>query len=349
MRENGSRAVPWVDPDLVPILGRIPELRLSDESLGEMRRALLASRPPASDDLPVTSCERVATAPGAATDVAVVVHSPVSAGGPRPAIIQIHGGGLVMGNADVVTDENRRLAAELDCCVIAVDYRLAPEHPFPAALEDCYTVLAWVNDNAGLLDIDPSRVVVKGESAGGGLAASLCQLARDRGEYRIAFQHLTYPMLDDRTCTRTDLPAWAGSLVWTVASNTYGWGSYLGERPGAETAEAYAVAARCPDLSDLPPAYVVVGALDLFLEESAAYALRLARDGVPVEFQVVAGACHSFLSFGAGTDLGARVGFNSTDALRRACSNHGTGVVRDPAALVPDHSPTANSTKERRS
>ncbi|MGY4099390.1 alpha/beta hydrolase [Nocardia sp. R16R-3T] len=319
MRNTAVPGSPYVDPELAPVLALIPEFDLDDESLADSRLALSRSRVRRPDQLAVTTSARVARAANAAAEVPVVVHTPAGIGTARAAVIQIHGGGLVMGSAAIVDPDNRRIAADLDCVVIAVDYRLAPENRFPAALDDCYTVLAWVSQNATALGVDPARIVVKGESAGGGLAACLCQLARDRGEYPIVFQHLTYPMLDDRTCVRSDLPSWAGALVWTRKSNSYSWRSYLGGQPGAAQAAEYAVAARCADLSGLPPAYLVVGELDLFLEETAQYALRLSSAGVPVELQAVPGAFHSFLSFGADTEVGVRVGLRSTDALRRAC------------------------------
>lgn len=310
----------WMDPELQPIIAQIPEFDLDGESLDEARRRLTASRPVQPDGRAVEVRCLVATANGLQVDV--LVYTPTSADVGRAAVLQIHGGGLVMGSASVMDAQNRALADELGCTVIGIDYRLAPEHPFPAALDDCYAVLAWVNENSDALGIDPAHVAVKGESAGGGLAASLCQLALDRGEYKIVFQHLTYPMLDDRTCSRTDLPAWAGSVVWTNTANIFGWHSYLGGPPGVGVPPAYAVAARRPDLTALPPAYVVVGALDLFLEESTDYAMRLARHGVPVELLVVPGAFHSFLSFGAGTEIGTRVAVHSTDALRRGMAEH---------------------------
>ncbi|MGQ4601329.1 alpha/beta hydrolase fold domain-containing protein [Nocardia sp. R6R-6] len=318
MRDTAVPGSPYIDPQLVPVLDLIPDIDLDDESLSDTRLALLRSRTHQPDQFAVTTQPRVAQVAGAA-EVPVRIHAPTGTDTARAAVIQLHGGGLVMGSADIVDSENRKIVADLNCVVIAVDYRLAPEHCFPAALDDCYTVLAWVSANAAALGIDPGRIVVKGESAGGGLAACLSQLARDRGEYPIAFQHLTYPMLDDRTSRRSDLPPWAGALVWTRKSNSYGWHSYLGRPPSTADVSEYAVAARCADLSGLPPAYLVVGALDLFLEESAEYALRLSRAGVPVEFQIAPGAFHSFLSFGAATEVGVRFGQHSTDALRRAC------------------------------
>lgn len=252
--------------------------------------------------------------------VRVRIHRPRGQGTDRAVVLQIHGGGLVMGTAEAVEGENRSLSAELDCVVVAVDYRLAPEHPFPAALDDCCSALQWINENREHLGIDPTRTVVKGESAGGGIAAALCQRARDLGEYPIALQHLTYPMLDDRTCTRGDLPEWSGKLVWTPESNNFGWSAYLGHQPGIADTDPYAAPSRATDLTGVAPAYIVIGGLDLFLLESIDYSTRLALAGVPVELQVVPGAFHSFLTFGVGTELADRMRSAGIEAIRRVTS-----------------------------
>ncbi|TIC88945.1 alpha/beta hydrolase [Nocardioides sp. GY 10113] len=207
---------------------------------------------------------------------------------PSGAVLWFHGGGYVVGsgyaNTDLVTD----LAHDLGVVAVAVDYRLAPEHPFPAALEDGYAVLADLVRRSEELGIDPDRIAVAGASAGGGLAAALCQLVRDRGEYRICFQALRYPMLDDRT-----EPATRRHFVWTPRSNRTAWDYYLGgsrERGGSPP--PYAVPARTADLTGLPPAWIGIGDADLFLEESRAYAERLADAGVPVDLEVVPGMYH---------------------------------------------------------
>jgi len=178
--------------------------------------------------------------------------------------------------------------------VISVDYRLAPETRFPGALEDCYAALAWLHANAEDLGVDPARIAVSGDSAGGGLAAGLALLARDRHEYGIAFQHLVFPALDDRTAVRTDLSPLVGEFIWTQASNVYAWTSLLGEPPGGPHVSPYAAPARAEDLARLPPACIQVGGLDLFVDESVDYARRLAVAGVPCELHVYPGAPHGF-------------------------------------------------------
>ncbi|UDY34168.1 alpha/beta hydrolase [Dermatobacter hominis] len=221
----------------------------------------------------------------------VRVHRPPEpADGPRAALLSIHGGGYVMGRA--VQDDAlcRVLARGLGMVVASVDYRLAPAHPFPAPLEDCYGALAWLMSQP---EVDADRVAIGGMSAGGGLAAGLAILARDRGELRPALQLLSYPMLDDRTVLRDDIDE-SGFRLWGNRTNRYGWRSYLGAEPGAEGLTAPAVPARCEDLSGLPPAWIGVGTLDLFLDEDVAYAERLRAAGVPCELEVVDGAFHGF-------------------------------------------------------
>ena len=181
-------------------------------------------------------------------------------------------------------------ARDLNVLVVNVDYRLAPECPFPAGLADCYAALAWLHDNAKTLNIDPDRIAVGGDSAGGGLAACLAQRAHDAG-LGVAFQLLIYPMLDDRTCLR-EPEAGVGELIWTPASNQFGWSSYLGTEPGTVSPPPYAAASRRYALAGLPPAWIGVGTPDLFRGEDVAYAERLREAGVEVTLEIVEGLYH---------------------------------------------------------
>lgn len=211
---------------------------------------------------------------------------------PSPAIVLMHGGGFVMGTADSYHDVCSQFAADLGIVVVSVDYRLAPEHPFPAPLEDCYTALAWTHTHAADLGVDPARIAVGGHSAGGGLAASLAQLAHDRGEVPVCFQLLVYPKLDDRTVLRAD-HAGRGAAVWSPSANEFGWRSYLGHEVSAHEQHPYAAAARRADLSGLPPAWIGVGDLDLFHDEDLEYAARLREAGVECDLHVVPGMYHA--------------------------------------------------------
>lgn len=213
--------------------------------------------------------------------VGVRLHRPPTAAGPGPALLWIHGGGYVIGHPAQDDEFCRRYARRLGATVAAVNYRLAPENPYPASLEDCYTALKWL---AALPGVDRSRVAIGGGSAGGGLAAALALLARDRGEIPLAAQLLVYPMLDDRTIA--DKP---GVRLWNGSSNRFGWRAYLGNAD-----PDIAVPARRTDLSGLPPAWIGVGTLDLFHDEDLAYAERLRAAGVPCEVEVVEGAFHGF-------------------------------------------------------
>ena len=223
--------------------------------------------------------------------VAVHLYEPEGRTRPSGVLYWIHGGGYLFGTPEMVQPFAGRVAAELGVLVAAVDYRLAPENPFPVPLEDCYTGLRWLHDNAERLGIDPARIAVGGDSAGGGLAAALTQLAQDRREVPIRLQMLVYPMLDDRTCLRADHGD-TGKLGWDPRSNRFGWTSYLGRAPIAGLAPEYAVPARRENLAGLPPAWIGVGSIDLFHDEDVAYAERLRDAGVEVELHVVPGMPH---------------------------------------------------------
>jgi acetyl esterase/lipase len=217
----------------------------------------------------------------------VRVHRPGGATTPRPALLWIHGGGYVVGSARLGDRMMRRMARTLGAVVASVEYRLAPEHPYPAALDDCWAALNWLVNQA---DIDSHRIVVAGPSAGGGLAAALTLRTVDTGLTKLAGQVLQYPMLDDRTALRSFTPR----LGWTPADNDFGWRSYLAATPGSDGISSYAAPARRKDLSGLPSTWIGVGAADLFFDEGIAYAKRLTAAGVATELEVVQGAFHGF-------------------------------------------------------
>lgn len=222
--------------------------------------------------------------------VSMRVHRPSPAKDSLPALLWMHGGGYVMGTAAQDDAVCRRFAQNLGIIVAAVDYRLAPEQRFPVPLHDCYDALQWLAQRP---EVDSNRIAVGGASAGGGLAAALAALARQRGEVRLAFQLLAYPMLDDRTATRLDLDE-ARCRLWNTKANRFGWQSYLGHPPGQAEVSGLAAPARLDDLADLPPAWIGVGTVDLFHQEDVAYARRLIAAGVPCQLDVVDGAFHGF-------------------------------------------------------
>ena len=224
--------------------------------------------------------------------VPVRVHRPRDREGPLPCLYSIHGGGYVIGSYAMDDPVFDVLCPKLGIAGVSVEYRLAPDSPYPAALDDCYAGLRWTHDHAAELGIDRGRIGVRGVSAGGGLAAALALLARDRGEVPVAFQLLDCPMLDDRQVTRSSQID--GLPVWSRESNTFGWRSYLGALYGSEEVPYTAAPARAIDLTGLPPAFVSVGGIDGFLDEDVDYAVRLTHAGVDVELHVYPGACHGY-------------------------------------------------------
>jgi acetyl esterase/lipase len=287
-----------VDPELLPSLEANPTSRLRAETLVSLRAeraAALRQELLLEPDVPdVDVSEQSIPGPQGAPEVRVLVYMSRQAARPLPALVWIHGGGYVMGTPEGDGLKMKLLASEVGCAVISVDYRLAPEAPFPAGVEDCYAALRWTHAQANALGVDGERVAIGGSSAGGGLAAALALLARDRGELQVAFQLLLVPMLDDRTAAAAEPHPFVGEFGWTTHHNLVGWTALLGQAPGGEGVSAYAAAARADSLDGLPPTYIATGALDLFLEENLEYARRLARAGVPVELHVYPGAYHGF-------------------------------------------------------
>ena len=287
-----------VDPELYPLLDRYANYPLNAEVLPQQREAIQASTLSdngASDGFPVR-VERVQVLRiYGEGSVPVLVIFPTGGDADRGAILHIHGGGFVKGSPDQLLARLRQQANTLRCVIASVDYALAPEFPFPASIEDCYAALGWLHEHALKYRIDRSRIGVAGESAGGGLAAALALMVRDRKGPALAFQNLLYPMLDDRTGLAGNVQnSFAGQFVWPRESNDFGWDSLLGPSRGTSGVSPYAAPARAQSLSGLPPTYIAVGALDLLVDEDIEYALRLNREGVPLELMVYEGAVHGF-------------------------------------------------------
>jgi acetyl esterase/lipase len=309
-----------VDPELVGGLEYMPAFDLSIEMLPTMRGMMMemlkqqiAAAPPSD----VTVEERHIPGPGGAPDVRILIYTPPNPTGPMPGYLHIHGGGYIMGSPEMMDAQNKAAAREIGCVVVSVDYRLAPDAPHPGPVEDCYAALQWFHTNAVALGVDPDRIAIGGESAGGGLTAALGLLARDRREVPVCFQLLIYPMIDDRTVTRQDPHPFAGEFVWNEKSNRFGWHSLLGHEPGIDGVSPYAAAARADDVAGLPPTFIGVGALDIFLDEDIDYAQRLLRAGVPTELHVYPGAYHGF-DIAAEADVTRRFKRDAMAALKRA-------------------------------
>lgn len=224
---------------------------------------------------------------------------------PGPAAIYFHGGGMILGNVGLFDGSIARYVSASGTPILSVDYRLAPEHPYPTQVEDAYAALAWLHKQAAELGVDPGRVAVFGDSAGGGLAAAVSILARDRQGPAIAKQILLMPMLDDRNLT-PDAHI-APFALWSCDDNRTGWGALLGEAIAGPEVPAYAAPARVVDPAGLPAAYIEVGQLDIFRDEDLTYALRLSQAGVPVEFHLHPGVPHEFEGFAFNTDVARRV------------------------------------------
>jgi len=283
-----------VDPELAPLLDLLPDYHgISAETLPALRaqiEELARQQIDITDMSGVEMSEHIAT-PDSGPPVRIVVYRPSPSQANSPALLHVHGGGMVMGRPEMRHANLVAVARNQGCIVASVDYRLAPESPFPAAVKDCYAALKWLSADAGKLGVDPSRIAIAGESAGGGVAAGTALLARDRGGPHLVGQMLTYPMLDDRTMAAQPR---AGEFVWGAASNRFSWRALLADKFGAENVSPYAAPARARDLTGLAPTFLAIGTLDLFLDENVDFARRLTRAGVPMELHVYPGAFHAF-------------------------------------------------------
>jgi acetyl esterase/lipase len=257
-------------------------------TLREVVAAMGAAIPPAGQ----TVTDRSIPGPAGAPAVAVRVYEPAPGGGPSPALVYCHGGGFVAGDLDSDDSRCMTLADRAGCVVVSVDYRLAPEHRFPAAFEDCYAVLCWLA-RTDELGVDGARIGVGGASAGAGLAAAVALMARDRDGPAVAFQMLAAPVLDDRMTTAS--MRFVGTPLFDGPAAAQMWRHYLGAPPNeAEPGSFYAAPARAHDLRGLPETYIMTSELDPLRDEGLDYALRLLAAGVPVELHHYAGAFHGF-------------------------------------------------------
>ncbi|MFA1542505.1 alpha/beta hydrolase [Actinomadura monticuli] len=305
------------DPELVPWISMIPHLSIADiEQVRQNEGEMFGSPPAYEPPVPVETRDVTVPGPRDAPGVPVRVFRPAERGGALPGLVFIHGGGFVLGSVDLYQDDATAIAAEVGAVVVSVEYRLAPEHPFPAGLEDCYAALTWTASHAAELGIDPERLAVGGESAGGGLSAAVALLARDRGGPALCFQLLGIPELDDRLDTPS-MRAYTDTPIWHRPNAELSWDYYLGEGVrGTAGVSPYAAPARAEDLSGLPPAYVTTCEFDPLRDEGLAYGQRLIQAGVPTEMHHYPGTFHGSTLI-SGAAVTRRMNADRLDALRR--------------------------------
>lgn len=291
---------PPFDPDVAAALavhGDALVTGMSPEELLGVRHRPPLEPDPTDADLARSGAYEVRTVHVPAADgqptVELVVCRPAGGTTAVPVLYYVHGGGMVAGNARRDLPAALELAGHVDAAVVSVEYRLAPETPHPGPLEDCYRGLVWTQANAAALGLDPTAVVVTGVSAGGGLAAGVVLLARDRGGPRVRAQLLVSPMLDDRNDTVSSHQM-LGVGVWDRTANATGWQALLGDAAGGPSVPAYAAPARAEDLTGMPPTFVDVGSADTFRDEDVAWVTRLWHAGADAELHVWAGGCHGF-------------------------------------------------------
>lgn len=280
------------DSELAPWISMVPQLDLTD--IAGTRRDLLGLLDAARESPPVgdlTVEDRIIPGPDGAPDVRLRIYTPAGRPGPFPAMLFLHAGGFVFGSIEHEDATARSIADGADAVVVSVDYRLAPECPYPAALDDSYAALSWLHRNAAELNVAPTRIGVGGASAGGGLAAATALLARDRAEVPLCMQYLEVPELDDRLDTPS-MRAYTDTPIWDRHKAELSWQAYL----GGAVVDGYAAPARAADLAGLPPSFVAVAQFDPLRDEGIDYAQRLAQANVPTELHLYPGTFHgSFL------------------------------------------------------
>ncbi|MFL0582830.1 alpha/beta hydrolase [Solibacillus silvestris] len=301
----------------------MPKLNITRENLVEVRKknqeaieGMLAST---NLNEGVSITEKYIPGPKGEPNIRVKIYEPKEKKEILPGVLFIHGGGYVQGSIEMNEIACHDLVLEINCVIVSVDYRLAPEHPYPAPVEDCYAALEWFSENAEVLGVDSSNIAVMGASAGGGLTAAVSLLARDRNGPSIAFQMPLYPMLDDRNITPSSNEI-TDEKIFNKKLNQTAWEMYLGDN--TDDVSFYAAPARANDLSGLPPTYTCVGDLDPFRDETIDYAQRLRQAGVPVEFHLYPGCFHGFDVLFPNTEIGKRAIKEYNTALKNALQKY---------------------------
>lgn len=285
-----------VDAQQRETVASFPSFDPAQGDLRDFRRDLVEGTTALLQSASVNFEERSIPGPKDAPDVRVILFHPTKTSGTTPAILYIHGGGMIAGTPDMQAGLLSQRASETGALIVSVDYRLAPETPFPGGLEDVYAALVWLHDHANELGVDPDRIMVMGDSGGGCLAAATALLARDRGRIKLRAQLLIYPMLDLRTGgpdAPSDDPK-TGEFLWTRAQNRHAWAAVRGNLATDDPRFGYLSPAFMNDLSGLPATFILTGALDLFRDEDVTYAHRLWQADVPTELVVYVNAVHGF-------------------------------------------------------
>ncbi|MCG7410828.1 alpha/beta hydrolase [Paenibacillus sp. ACRRX] len=301
-------------PELKLALAQFPGFQL--EANLEGSRSML-SGPPIEASEHVSTTSRMIR--GGAGEMLVKIYEPANRTDAKlPAMLWTHGGGYVLGHPDMDDVLCERFVQAAHCVIVSVDYRRAPEHPYPAAIEDCYAGLVWMTDEAESLGIDVDRVAIAGASGGGGLTAALALMARDKGGPALIFQMPLYPMIDNRNTTASSYEITADNATWNRTNNVEAWQMYLGAGVEDHELSPYAVPSKADSLAGLPPTYTCVGQLDLFRDETIEYVTRLAQAGVDVEFQLYPGCFHCFEVFVPEAEVSQRASQSYVDAMARA-------------------------------
>ena len=288
----------------------IADIKERRNTVDSLLRMMIAELPPIEN---VVMEDRNIPGPDGSPEVGVRIYKPVDVSGSLPGMFFIHGGGMIMGSIEGENLKAAMLCETIQAVVVSVEYRLAPENPHPAPVQDCYEALVWMSKNATELGFDPERLAIVGGSAGGGLAIATALMARDQEFPKLCFQMANYPMIDDRNETPSSKEI-TDVGIWDREANLEAWDWYLGGNP----ADEYAAPARAKNLSDLPPTFIDVGEIDLFRDEDIEFATRLLQAGVTTELHVYPGAYHASEAFAPDAELSKQIWAKRIEALKRA-------------------------------